>query len=128
MFDPKTALEGARRNLLMREHQLREERETLPTREPEFEEQASLLRETALIERLDARAIAELAEIDLALTKVSAGVWGLCEACGEPIERPRIEAMPEARLCLSCAEAFELRGEHLPEADEVQIRPAAAGN
>ncbi len=123
MFDPRTALERARFDLLLRTVQLRDERDTLPTRESELEEQARLLREAELNERLDARTKAELDEIELALTKVSAGTWGSCESCHEPIARPRLEAMPEARLCLSCAEAYELEGARLPEAASVVVAP-----
>jgi phage/conjugal plasmid C-4 type zinc finger TraR family protein len=44
-----------------------------------------------------------LNEIDDALRKLEAGTYGLCESCGEPIPEARLEAMPSARLCISCA-------------------------
>lgn len=125
MFDPRTALENARQELLLRTVQLRDERDTLPNRESELQEQARLLREAELNERLDARTKAELDEIELALTKVLAGTWGLCEACHQPIARPRLEAMPAARLCLPCAEEYERRGDGLPAAASVAVAPGA---
>jgi len=44
-----------------------------------------------------------LLDIDAALTKLEAGVYGRCESCGEEIAAARLEAMPAARLCISCA-------------------------
>ena len=44
-------------------------------------------------------------EIDWALAKVEAGTYGLCDGCGEPIARERLEALPWAALCVSCKAA-----------------------
>jgi RNA polymerase-binding transcription factor DksA len=44
-----------------------------------------------------------LVEIDDALRKLEAGTYGDCESCGAPIAEARLEAMPAARLCISCA-------------------------
>jgi DnaK suppressor protein len=44
-----------------------------------------------------------LAEIDEALAKLDAGTYGMCESCHEQISEARLEAMPAARLCISCA-------------------------
>ena len=38
-----------------------------------------------------------------ALGKLAEGTYGTCERCGEPIAEARLEAMPEARFCISCA-------------------------
>ena len=46
-----------------------------------------------------------LSDIDDALAKIDAGTYGLCEQCGEPIGEARLEAMPAARLCITCASA-----------------------
>lgn len=43
-----------------------------------------------------------LAEIEHALEKYRAGTYGLCDSCGQPIESARLEALPQANLCLSC--------------------------
>jgi DnaK suppressor protein len=51
-----------------------------------------------------------LKEIDEALRKVYGGEFGVCEECGRPIARARLEAMPYARLCLSCKEREERTG------------------
>ena len=44
-----------------------------------------------------------LAEIDAALERLDGGTYGTCERCGDPIGDDRLEARPEARLCISCA-------------------------
>lgn len=44
-----------------------------------------------------------LQEIDTALTKLEQGTYGQCETCGGPIADARLEAMPAARQCISCA-------------------------
>ena len=44
-----------------------------------------------------------LVDIDAALGKLEAGTYGRCESCGQDIAEARLEAMPAARLCMSCA-------------------------
>ena len=44
-----------------------------------------------------------LQEIDAALGKIELGTYGLCESCGKPVGEARLEAMPAASLCISCA-------------------------
>ncbi len=44
-----------------------------------------------------------LQDIDLALGKLDQGGYGQCESCGGSIAEARLEAMPAARLCISCA-------------------------
>jgi RNA polymerase-binding transcription factor len=44
-----------------------------------------------------------LEDIQVALQKLDDGTYGRCEGCGDPIVEARLEAMPAARLCISCA-------------------------
>jgi DnaK suppressor protein len=44
-----------------------------------------------------------LAEIEAALVKIEDGTYGQCEDCGETIAPARLEAMPSARFCITCA-------------------------
>ena len=44
----------------------------------------------------------QLAEIEHALRKKDQGTYGLCDSCGQPIDMDRLEALPQANLCLSC--------------------------
>ena len=48
-----------------------------------------------------------LMEINEALRRVYRGEYGSCESCEKPIARARLEAMPYARLCVSCKEIEE---------------------
>ena len=43
-----------------------------------------------------------LAEVEHALKKYEAGTYGVCDLCGRPIEPARLEALPQASLCLEC--------------------------
>lgn len=60
-------------------------------------EKAELL---ALVERLRET----LADLDDALERIEAGSYGICDGCGEHIPLERLEARPQARLCMSCQE------------------------
>jgi RNA polymerase-binding transcription factor len=44
-----------------------------------------------------------LNDIDAALAKFENGTYGRCEVCGGPIAEARLEAMPAARTCITCA-------------------------
>ena len=44
-----------------------------------------------------------LEHIEVALQKFDDGTYGRCEDCGGPIAEARLEAMPAARLCITCA-------------------------
>lgn len=51
-----------------------------------------------------------LGEVHQALGRIDAGTFGRCEECGEPIARPRLQALPYTRHCIQCARALEDRG------------------
>ncbi len=51
---------------------------------------------------LEKRLANTVAEIEHALEKYEAGTYGLCDSCGQPIEPARLEALPQASLCLGC--------------------------
>jgi RNA polymerase-binding transcription factor DksA len=48
------------------------------------------------------------ADIEHALEKVTAGTFGRCETCLEPIDDDRLEARPDARFCASHQRDWEL--------------------
>jgi RNA polymerase-binding transcription factor DksA len=54
------------------------------------------------IEALKAQLSSRLADVDAALDRIKAGVYGICEACKGPIGEARLEALPEATLCVAC--------------------------
>ena len=51
---------------------------------------------------LEKRIRDQLAEVEHALHKFEEGTYGLCEGCGQPIDPDRLEALPQAKLCMSC--------------------------
>src|SRR5579872_918892 len=60
-------------------------------------------RDQSILEQVEG----ELAEIEQALTRLEKGTYGTCEACGQKIEDDRLEARPEAQLCLRDQRAAE---------------------
>ncbi|AIA29924.1 TraR/DksA family transcriptional regulator [Leptospirillum ferriphilum] len=43
-----------------------------------------------------------LRKIDMALDRIEEGSFGICEACGQPIEERRLMARPVTTLCIAC--------------------------
>ncbi len=51
---------------------------------------------------LEKRVRDQLVEVEHALSKFEQGTYGLCDVCGQHIEPARLEALPQANLCMSC--------------------------
>jgi len=49
----------------------------------------------------------ELAEIELALGKISDNLYGICEMCEEEINIERLKVKIFARYCITCREVIE---------------------
>lgn len=45
-----------------------------------------------------------LQAIEEALGRLEAGTYGICRDCGEPVAKPRLNAIPWTRVCISCKE------------------------
>jgi DnaK suppressor protein len=65
---------------------------------------------TEAVERLATTATARslaasIADIDHALEKLEEGTYGICDGCGEPIPKARLEALPAIASCVGCASA-----------------------
>ena len=67
-------------------------------REEEATESLELERRLALEKQI----LERLADVEAALGKFDEGSYGNCENCGNPIEPARLEALPQAKLCLNC--------------------------
>jgi DnaK suppressor protein len=67
-------------------------------REEEATETADLENRMAL----EKRTLCQLAEVDYALAKFDKGNYGICENCGQTIGVDRLEALPQATLCMAC--------------------------
>ena len=50
---------------------------------------------------------AQLAEVEHALAKFEDGTYGICENCGKPISFERLQAWPQATLCINDKERLE---------------------
>ena len=103
----RSRLESEQKRLIGELEQLRasvrpadERREGSPFGKREEEATETLELETRLA--LEKRIIHQLADIEHALSKFEKGTYGLCDACGQPIAPARLEALPQASLCLSC--------------------------
>lgn len=48
-------------------------------------------------------ALRELDDLDTALRRLEAGEYGGCQRCGRAIDPARLEARPDAALCIGCA-------------------------
>jgi DnaK suppressor protein len=75
--------------------------------ESELEENAQKDRITRLTSRLTDRDRQKIREIDAALDRMAAGIYGKCEKCGQEIGDKRLRALPTATLCINCAAARE---------------------
>jgi RNA polymerase-binding transcription factor DksA len=42
-----------------------------------------------------------------ALRRMEKGTFGQCVECGDPISKPRLQAIPYARYCIACARKLE---------------------
>jgi len=92
-------------------HPADERREGSPfgKREEEATESFELEKRLALEKRIKD----QLADIEHALHKFDEGTYGLCDDCGQPIDPARLEALPQASLCLSC-KAKNAKGKSSP--------------
>ena len=74
-------------------------------REIEFGDEAQSEEEQARIALIGEAENGEVARIDEALVRITAGTYGRCARCGELIEPRRLEVNPYAVQCTDCAEA-----------------------
>jgi DnaK suppressor protein len=51
----------------------------------------------------------QLTAVRHALARIDGGDYGACERCGEPIGFSRLQARPEAVLCIACQTLLERR-------------------
>ena len=67
-------------------------------REEEATESSDLEKRLAMEKRIGGA----MAEIEHALHKLDAGTYGLCDVCGKAISPDRLEALPQASVCVDC--------------------------
>ncbi len=74
---------------------------------PDENELASRLSEYAVDERLIARRIKRVRDLEDALRRIEVMDYGVCEACGEPIPLLRLLASPSVCYCVACQQELE---------------------
>jgi DnaK suppressor protein len=67
-------------------------------REEEATETLELEKRLALENRIRQ----EMAKVEHALDKIKKGTYGICDNCGKPINPERLEALPQASICMNC--------------------------
>jgi RNA polymerase-binding transcription factor DksA len=68
------------------------------------EDQAQYTEGDEVLHDLHSRARAEIEAIRTALSRMDEGTWTTCSACGDDIDRRRLEVIPTTTLCRDCAE------------------------
>jgi RNA polymerase-binding protein DksA len=103
----RSRLKSERKRLIEELEQLRasantteDRREGSPfgKREEEATETLELEKRLALEKRIRE----QLVGVEHALHKFEEGTYGLCDNCGQPIDPARLEALPQASLCMNC--------------------------
>ncbi|MBA7680982.1 RNA polymerase-binding transcription factor DksA [subsurface metagenome] len=89
--------------------EVRREGSPFSKREEEATESLELEKRLALEKQLSAH----IAEVEHALNKFEEGTYGLCDSCGQPIAADRLEALPQASLCVAC-KAKNIKGRISP--------------
>jgi len=76
---------------------------------PDPNDRASLESERNFMLRIRDRERKLILKAREALDRIKSGDYGYCDACGEPISKSRLEARPEAELCIECKNEVEER-------------------
>ena len=67
-------------------------------------ERATFSENDEVLDALDVATREKIESLQTALVKLDDGTYGLCESCEEEISPERLEAIPWAAVCLSCAD------------------------
>lgn len=105
---PDLAAAKARLEEQLKELEARQARIVEDLSEPlaaDSEEQASEMQDDASLEGQGALVTREIGSVKRALARIDDGTYGECLRCGGEIAPARLEARPEASLCIDCARA-----------------------
>lgn len=73
----------------------------------DWEEQATEIQDDEALEHQAVLVEREIASVKRALGRIEDGTYGTCVRCGEEIAPERLDARPEAALCIGCARQAE---------------------
>jgi RNA polymerase-binding protein DksA len=114
----------ARERLLEEQARLQQVRQSLMEETPDSEPERDALSELSLVDQHPAdigtetferekdlsileQVEAQLRDVERAMARLDDGTYGICEACGRPIDAARLEARPATRFCLDDQMAAE---------------------
>tara|TARA_Y100000034_G_scaffold136999_1_gene218189 strand:+ start:2964 stop:3314 length:351 start_codon:yes stop_codon:yes gene_type:complete len=70
-------------------------------------EALQVLQEENVINLMARKNEAHIRQIDLALSRIQDGTYGECSDCGVDISEKRLNARPEAHMCIECQQERE---------------------
>jgi len=106
MPDAKEARERLQAQLAELEDRLsRIERDLAEPPDPDSSERAVQMEDDDALEGQAAVVSNEIAAVRRALERIEEGSYGECVRCGNQIAAGRLDARPEAALCIECANA-----------------------
>ena len=68
-----------------------------------FADSGQVTAERGEVDALAGSLTENLNDVNDALAKLDAGTYGICEDCNASITPDRLEAVPQARYCITCA-------------------------
>lgn len=71
--------------------------------EKDFAELATQSENNEVLDYLGNAARAERDRVQQAIARIDSGEYGICELCGEPIKKERLQAVPYSSMCVKCA-------------------------
>ncbi|HAZ11281.1 MAG: hypothetical protein A2X86_20615 [Bdellovibrionales bacterium GWA2_49_15] len=99
----ETLLKGKKKELLDRIQGLVKDKTRLDgPLDADFEEQATMLENSEVVDHLDLLERQELALIEAALRRIKDQEYGVCQNCQAAISEKRLTALPYATTCLNC--------------------------
>ncbi|MDP3900992.1 MAG: TraR/DksA C4-type zinc finger protein [bacterium] len=72
------------------------------TKEGDLEDAADEVEQYSTMLPIEFSLEKQLQEVKGALERIKKGSYGICETCGKQIEKEKLLAYPETRICLSC--------------------------
>jgi RNA polymerase-binding protein DksA len=101
-------LSGLRQKLEAQLRQLEDRAQRIEQRlsdpgSPDWEENATLHEDDEVLTALSEKAEGDIHEIRLAIQRIDEGTYGNCVRCHSPIAVQRLEALPFAANCITCA-------------------------
>ncbi len=103
LVEARTTLEQMRTELVARNEELSVTANDPLAYDDNFADSAQVTAELSENQLAVAANNEHIEDVDLALARIDAGEYGVCEECGEPIREARLEALPTTRYCIEHA-------------------------